>query len=53
MLVHHISGFLSDYCSFWIYSDVEEVRFYKRGRPFRFEVMWMKDEECEGVIKDA
>nr|XP_023891885.1 uncharacterized protein LOC112003894 [Quercus suber]XP_023929367.1 uncharacterized protein LOC112040706 [Quercus suber] len=51
--VHHISGSLSDHCPLWICSDDENVRFYKRDRPFRFEVMWMKDAQCEGVIKDA
>ena len=51
--VHHIAGTLSDHCPLWICSDDENVRFYKRGRPFRFEVMWMKDDRCEGVIKDA
>lgn len=53
MRVHHIAGSLSDHCPLWICSDDENVRFYKRGRPFRFEVMWMKDDRCEGVIKDA
>lgn len=51
--VHHILGSLSDHCPLWICSDDENVRFYKRGRPFRFEVMWMKDDSCEGVIKNA
>lgn len=51
--VHHISGSLSDHCPLWIFSDDENVRFYKRDRPFRFEVMWMKDNGCEGVVKDV
>ena len=51
--VHHISSSLSNHCPLWICSDEEYMRFYKRGRPFRFEVMLMKDDKCEGVIKDA
>ena len=51
--VHHILGSLSDQCPLWICSDDENRRFYKNGRPFRFEAMWMKDEGCEGVIKNA
>ena len=51
--VHHISGSLSDHCPLWICSDDENRRFYKNRRPFRFEAMWMKDEGCEGVIKNA
>ena len=51
--VHHISSSLSDHCPLWVCSDDEDGRFYKRDRPFRFEVMWMKDVRCEGVIKDA
>ena len=53
MRVHHISGSLFDHCLLWICFDNENVCFYKRDKPFRFEVMWMKDDWCEGVIKDA
>ncbi|XP_075663380.1 uncharacterized protein LOC142632953 [Castanea sativa] len=34
-------------------SNDENVRFYKKGRPFQFEAVWMKDKSCEGVIKNA
>ena len=49
--VHHISGSLSDHFPLWICTDDENARFYRKRRPFRFEVVWMKDEQCEGVIK--
>lgn len=51
--VHHISGSLSDHCPLWLCSDDESVRYYKQGRPFRFEAMWMKDDRCEGVVRNA
>ena len=51
--VHHIAGSLSDHCPLWLSSDDENKRFYKRNRPFRFEAAWLKDERCEGVIKQA
>ena len=51
--VHHISSSLSNHCLLWICSNDDNVCFYKRGRPFRYKVMWMKDDQCEGVIKDA
>ena len=34
-------------------SDDENVKFYKKSKPFRFEAVWLKDEACEGVIKKA
>ena len=51
--VHHLPGSLSDHCPLWISSDDENIRFYKRNRPFRFEAVWLKDERCEGVVKTA
>lgn len=37
----------------WICSDDENICFYKRGWPFRFEAMWMKDKCYKGVIKST
>ena len=51
--VHHISSSLSDHCPLWICTDDENARFYRKGKPFRFEVVWMKDTRCEGVVKNA
>ena len=51
--IHHIGGTLSDHCPLWLCSDDENVRFYKKSRPFRSEAVWLKDEACEGVIKRA
>ena len=51
--VHHISGSLSDHCPLWICTDDENIRFYRKRRPFRFEAAWMKDEGCEGVIRNS
>ena len=51
--VHHLPGTLSDHCPLWLCSDDENVKFYKKSRPFRFEAVWLKDEGCEVVIKKA
>ncbi|XP_030931655.1 uncharacterized protein LOC115957525 [Quercus lobata] len=51
--VHHIAGSLSDHCPLWVCLDDENVRFYKKGRPFCFEAVWMTDDRCDGVIKNA
>ena len=51
--IHHLQGTLFDHCPLWLCSDDENVRFYKKSRPFWFEAVWLKDERCEGVIKRA
>ena len=51
--VHHLPGTLSDHCPLWLCFDDENVKFYKKSRPFRFEAVWLKDEGCEVVIKKA
>ena len=51
--VHHVQGTLSDHCPLWICSDDENVRFYNKSRPFRFKAVWLRDENCEGIIKSA
>lgn len=51
--VHHIASSLSDHCPLWICTDDENLRFYKKMRPFHFEAVWMRDERCEGVIHNA
>ena len=33
--------------------DDENVRFYNKSRPFRFEAVWLRDESCEGIIRSA
>lgn len=51
--IHHIAGSMSDHYPLWVCSDDENRRFYKKGRPFHFKAVWMKDERCEDVIKNA
>nr|POE92699.1 hypothetical protein CFP56_42012 [Quercus suber] len=51
--VHHVQGTLSDHCPLWVCSDDENARFYNKSRPFRFEAVWLRDENCEGIIKSA
>nr|POE50425.1 hypothetical protein CFP56_74690 [Quercus suber] len=33
--------------------DSELKCFYRKGRPFCFESMWLKDSTCEAVVKDS
>ncbi|XP_075665954.1 uncharacterized protein LOC142635731 [Castanea sativa] len=50
---HHLDAFHSDHKPILLISDSETKRFYRKGRPFRFEAMWLKDKTCEGVIKES
>ena len=51
--IHHLDAFHSDHKPIILISDSEDKRFYRKGRPFRFEAMWLKDKTCEGVIKES
>ena len=50
--IHHLDAFHSDHKPIILISDSEDKRFYRKGRPFRFEAMWLKDKTCEEVIKE-
>ena len=51
--VHHLEAFHSDHRPLLLATDSEARRFYRKGRPFRFEAMWLKDKTCEMVIKTS
>ena len=51
--IHHLDAFHSDHKPLLLCSNSEFKRFYKKGRPFCFEAMWLKDNSCEGVIRDC
>ena len=51
--IHHLDAFHSDHKPLLLCSDSEFKRFYRKGRSFRFEAMWLKDNSCEGVIRDS
>ena len=51
--IHHLECFHLDHRPILLISDAEQKRFYRKGRPFRFEAMWVKDKTCEDVIKDS
>ncbi|KAK7855155.1 hypothetical protein CFP56_029352, partial [Quercus suber] len=51
--IHHLDAFHSDHKPLLLCSDSEFKRFYRKGRPFRFEAMWLKDSTCEDVIKQS
>ncbi|XP_075654853.1 uncharacterized protein LOC142625022 [Castanea sativa] len=51
--IHHLDAFHSDHKTLLLCSDFEFKRFYRKGKPFQFEAMWLKDSSCELVIKDS
>ena len=51
--IHHLDAFHSDHKPIILISDSEEKRFYQKGRPFRFEAMWLKERTCERMIKES
>ena len=51
--IHHLECFHSYHRLLLLISDVEQKRFYKKGRHFRFEAMWLKDKSCEDVVKQS
>ncbi|KAK7842598.1 hypothetical protein CFP56_013670 [Quercus suber] len=51
--IHHMECFHSDHKSILLISDAEQKRFYRKGGPFIFEAMWLKDKTCENVIKES
>ena len=51
--VQHVEGSLSDHIPLWVCSNDEQVQFYKKRHRFRFETVWMKDERCGDVTKNA
>ena len=40
--VHHLDAYHFDHKPLLLCTDSEFKRFYRKGRPFRFEVMWIK-----------
>ena len=51
--IHHLECFHSDHRPILLISDAEQKRFYRKGQPFRFEAMWLKDRSCEDVVKQS
>lgn len=52
-LIHHLESFHSDHKPLLLCLDSEFKRFYRKGRPFRFEATWLKDSTYEDVIKQS
>ena len=51
--IHHLDAFHSNHKPLLLCSNPEFKRFYRKGRPFHFEAMWLKDNSCEGVIRES
>ena len=50
---HHLDCFHSDHKPVFLGLDSDLNRFYRKGRLFRFEAMWLKDSSCEGIIQTS
>ncbi|KAK9992171.1 hypothetical protein SO802_027156 [Lithocarpus litseifolius] len=51
--IHHLDAFHSDHKPIFLSPDSEINKFYKKGHPFRFEAMWLRDRSCEEVIRES
>ena len=51
--IHHLDAFHSDHKPLLLCLDPKFKRFYRKGRPFRFEAIWLNDNSCEDVIRDS
>ena len=51
--IHHLDSFHSDHKPILLISESKSKLFYRKGQPFRFEAMWLKDKTCEGVTNDS
>ena len=51
--IHHLDAFHSDHKPILLCSNYELKWFFRKGRPFRFEAMWLKDNYCDKVIREA
>ena len=51
--LHHLSASSSDHKPIWLCLDNIRNHFFRPGKPFRFEAMWLKDVRCEGVVHSA
>ena len=51
--IHHLDAFHMDHKPILLCLDPEINHFYRKGRPFRFEAIWLKDESCEEVVRKS
>ncbi|KAK7830847.1 hypothetical protein CFP56_007597 [Quercus suber] len=51
--IHHLDAFHFDHKPILLISDSEQKMFYRKGRPFRFEAIWLKDNSCKKVVKNS
>ena len=50
--IHHLDAFHSNHKPILLCSGSELRRFYRKGRTFQFEAMWLKDNSCDKVIRE-
>ena len=50
---HHLEAFHLNHKPLLLASNSESRRFNRKGRPFKFEAMWLKDKSCETMIKTS
>ena len=49
----HLNAFHSNHKPLLLATDSELKLFYRKGRPFCFESMWLKERSCEEVVQKA
>ena len=51
--IHHLNAFHSDLKLLLLATDSELKHFYRKGQPFCFESMWLKESSCEEVVQNS
>ena len=51
--LHHVAASTSDHCMLVLKAPRARRRKHKRSKMFKFESMWLKDEQCEEVVSEA
>ena len=51
--LHHVAASTSDHCMLVLKAPRARRRKHRRSKMFRFESMWLKDEQCEEMVSEA
>lgn len=50
--IHHLEVFHFDHRPIIFISNSKQKRLYRKGHPFHFEPIWLKDKSCEDLVRD-
>ena len=51
--LHHVAASTSDRCMLVLKAPRARPKKHRRSKMFRFESIWLKDEQCEEVVFEA